>query len=295
MDNERHMKIRRMTMRSRMLMPLAIAALASLAGLQTSAEAKEWFPFDMSVADFWAAHENGSRIPAGGSVPEGAPLILHCAWMVRPTEGTIVKQELVEHPNLVTVDGHSRGIFPIKIPPGEYGTKAKDYTVGGVNTPLGNVGGKSVHVNPGIQELKGEFTTGWTAKGGGPHKFSCILDSAGNVAGLEKNRSNNRRDVSITVIAAPAQPTKKLKSPSARHCEPKMDAWVEMDTSGLNAADVKPAEKKKVTLPLFASSKLFDSVACSYGDQKVNAMYLIKCKNPTKYADDPHWYHCEKQ
>lgn len=259
------------------------------------AEAKEWFPFDMAVADFWAAHENGSRIPAGGSVPEGTPIILHCNWTVRPTEGTIVKKELVEYPNLVTVDGHSRGIFPIKIPPGDYGTKAKDYTEGGVNTPLGNVGGKSVHVNPGIQELKGEFTTGWTAQGGGPHKLSCILDSAGNVASLEKDRSNNRRDVSITVVAAPAQPTKKLKSPSARHCEPQMDAWVELDTSGLNPADVKPAEKKKVTLPLFSSSPLFDSVACAYGDQKVNAMYLIKCKHAKRYTDDPNWYHCEKQ
>ena len=276
-------------------MTLAVAGLLGPAGLQRSAEAKEWFPFDMAVADFWAAHENGSRIPAGGSVPEGTPLILHCNWTVRPTEGTIVKKELVEHPNLITVDGHSRGIFPIKIPPGAYGTKAQNYTEGGVNTPLGNVGGKSVHVNPGIQELKGEFTTGWTAQKGGPHKLSCILDSSGNVASLEKNRSNNRRDVSITVVAAPSQPAKKLHSPGARHCEPKMDAWVELDISGLNPADVKPAEKKKVTLPLFASSKLFDWVACAYGDQKVNAMYLIKCKNPKKYADDPHWYHCEKQ
>ncbi|OGI40164.1 MAG: hypothetical protein A2140_06915 [Candidatus Muproteobacteria bacterium RBG_16_62_13] len=269
---------------------LATVISASFAVWNAPAEAKEWFPFDMAVADFWAPHENGSRIPAGGSVPEGTVLILHCNWTVRPTEGTIVKKELVEYPNLVTVDGHSRGIFPIKIPPGSYGTKGHT----GSTSFLG-LGGSSEHVNPGIQELKGEFTTSWTAQGGGPHKLSCILDSAGNVASLEKDRSNNRRDVSITVVAAPVQPTKKLTSPSARHCEPKMDAWVELDTSGLNPADVKPGEKKKVTLPFFSSSPLFDSVACAYGDQKVNAVYLIKCKNAKRYADDPHWYHCEKQ
>ncbi len=194
---------------------VALIWLAALPLLLTArlADAKDWFPFDMAVADFWAAHENGSRIPAGGSVQVGTPLILHCNWTVRPTEGTDVLKELVGYPNLVTVDGHSQGIFPIKIPPGGYGGQGKHYTEGGVNIGGVQIGGKSVNVNPGIQELKGEFTTGWTVQGGGPHKLSCILDSAGQVASLEKNRSNNRRDVSITAIAIPPLTAEEIPVP----------------------------------------------------------------------------------
>jgi hypothetical protein len=159
--------------------------------------AGEWFPFDMSVEDFWVADEKGFRSSNNVSVPEGTTLEIHCAWAVRPTAYVEVKQKLMWNGNVVRADGHTQGLFPIEIPPDKYGDT--QWESGGV---LGV--GSTSHSIHGTKKLEGEFKTGWNAVGAGDHKLSCVLDSFGSNLDLEKTRANNLREITVTVIQSKA-------------------------------------------------------------------------------------------
>ena len=156
-----------------------------------------WFPFDMSVEDFWVEDEKGFRTSNNVTVPEGTSLTIHCAWTVRPTQFVNVKEKLWWNGNLVTADGHTQGLFPIEIPPDEYGDK--QWESGGI-IGIGTTS-NSVH---GTKKLEGNFKTGWNAVGAGNHKLSCLLDSFEYNLDLEKTRANNRREITVTVLGSPS-------------------------------------------------------------------------------------------
>lgn len=240
------------------------------------------------------------RDGAVGSVVEGQAVSFTCGWRVRIVDsGDYWHTKKGEAwPVRIEVDGKPIGNFQ--------GTIAAGTCLGQLNTqsgiplPGGGYSSTSVNCDKSINGSNGPAS--WVAAGPGKHQVRCVINQPKQVS--DRNPGNNISWLTVDVMKLPAEALKELQpKPKPHHlhgqgdwhCEPKMDAWVELDTSGLNAADVKPAEKKKVTLPFFSSSPLFDSVACAYGDQKVNAVYLIKCKKAKRYADDPDWYHCEKQ
>ena len=260
---------------------------------QAAATEVNGFPFDMDVTDIWVTNSQGAVIHGGEAGPANAPLAIHCAWRIQPTQFVQVNKPLSWNGNLIKVNGNTQKLFPLSIPADAYGHKS--WSSGGIAGI-----GSTKHAINGKTALTGTVTATFKPQKAGNFTVSCELDTTNQTGGQEKNRSNNAKQATVTVSAPPLMIVQFKKKPALHgsnlrklHCLTSLKATLTPALDGVAPNDIATqATAKSISLPL-VGSKIFlkDSILCNYAIGTVISTYTLKCK-AGKADPSPNTYWC---